>query len=117
MQMLHIAIRGWTIIIVGMKTKNDIRDLRSLAKRLGYSERALVKLEQAAGRTRLACELEVMRAESGQTQSQVAARMGVTQSTVSRIESSPWQELRLGEIDAYLKAVRRPWKDIHPLLG
>jgi len=40
--------------------------------------------------------------------------MGVNQSTVSRIESSHWQELRLGEIDAYLKAVRRPWSDNPP---
>lgn len=100
-----------------MKTKTPTRDLKSLARRLGYAAGEMAKLEQSAARTRLAFALEVMRAESGQTQAQVAARMGVTQSTVSRLESSDWRELRLGEIDAYLKAVGRPWTDLHPLLG
>jgi len=35
----------------------------------------------------------------------VARRMGVTQSTVSRLESDRWQDLRLGELDAYLRAI------------
>jgi hypothetical protein len=29
----------------------------------------------------------------------------VTQSTVSRLESDRWQDLRLGELDAYLRAI------------
>jgi DNA-binding Xre family transcriptional regulator len=117
MQILHIATSGWSGTIKGMKTKTHTRDLKSLARRLGYSPAEMAKLAQSEARTRLSSALEVMRVESGQTQSQVAERMGVNQSTVSRIESSHWQELRLGEIDAYLKAVRRPWTDIHPLLG
>ena len=36
----------------------------------------------------------------------VAKRMGVTQSTVSRLEDSRWQDMKLGELDDYLKAMK-----------
>lgn len=61
-------------------------------------------LERQANRT-LAAELEWLRCSAQLTQAEVARRMGVSQSTVSRIQSSNHHELRLGEILGFLRAV------------
>lgn len=61
-------------------------------------------LERRANRT-LAAELEWLRCSAQLTQAEVARRMGVSQSTVSRIQSSDHDELRIGEILGFLKAV------------
>jgi transcriptional regulator with XRE-family HTH domain len=62
-------------------------------------------LQQKVADTDFTAMLEARRQAAGLTQAEVARRMGVTQSTVSRLESDRWQDLRLGELDAYLRAV------------
>ena len=66
---------------------------------------SLAKLRAKADETDLTAMLEARRQAAGLTQAEVARRMGVTQSTVSRLESDRWQDIRLGELDAYLRAV------------
>ena len=81
------------------------RDVFSLAASLGYTPKAVAALRQKAADTDFTAKLEVRRHSAGLTQAEVARRMGVTQSTVSRLESDRWQDLRLGELDAYLRAI------------
>ena len=53
----------------------------------------------------VAAELEWLRCSARLTQAEVARRMGVSQSTVSRVQATPVAELRLGEILSFLRAV------------
>ena len=55
--------------------------------------------DRAAGRRALVAELTGARLESGLSQTEVAARMGTSQSAVARLES--------GELDARLSTVER----------
>lgn len=81
------------------------RDVFSLAAALGYAPREVRRLRARVADTELTAMLEARRQAAGLTQAEVARRMGVTQSTVSRLESDRWQDLRLGELDAYLRAL------------
>ena len=83
------------------------RDVFALAVDLGYSPKSVAGLRRKAAETDFTAMLEARRQAAGLTQSEVAKRMGVTQSTVSRLESDRWQDLRLGELDAYLRACGR----------
>ena len=74
-----------------------------LAKELlGYSKLAAKELQVQHDDTLLGAHLERLRCEAGLTQAEVAKRMGVTQSTVSRLEGSRWQDMKLGELEGYL---------------
>ena len=81
------------------------RDVFTLAASLGYAPKAVAALRQDVAATDFTAMLEARRQAAGLTQAEVARRMGVTQSTVSRLESDRWQDLRLGELDSYLRAV------------
>jgi predicted XRE-type DNA-binding protein len=91
-----------------MKTKvmqeRTYPDVFALAADLGYSPKSVAGLRRKAAATDFTAMLEARRQAAGLTQSEVAKRMVVTQSTVSRLESDRWQDLRLGELDAYLRA-------------
>ncbi|MEY4034623.1 MAG: Helix-turn-helix domain [Verrucomicrobiota bacterium] len=91
-----------------MKTKvapkRTYPDVFTLVVDLGYSSKSVAGLRRKAAETDFTAMLEARRQAAGLTQAQIAKRMGVTQSTVSRLESDRWQDLRLGELDAYLRA-------------
>ncbi len=109
MQILHIAttgLSGSNQVMATRTTKSRThRDVFTLAARLGYAPKAVAALQQKVADTDFTAMLEARRQAAGLTQAEVARRMGVTQSTVSRLESDRWQDLRLGELDAYLRAV------------
>jgi len=79
-------------------------DVFTLVADLGYSHKSVAGLRRRAAETDFTAMLEARRQAGGLTQAQIAKRMGVAQSTVSRLESDRWQDLRLGELDAYLRA-------------
>ena len=109
MQILHIATIGLSGSNQDMATRTTKsrthRDVFTLAASLGYAPKAVAALRQKVADTDFTAMLEARRQAAGLTQAEVARRMGVTQSTVSRLESDRWQDLRLGELDAYLRAV------------
>jgi DNA-binding transcriptional regulator YiaG len=109
MQILHIATIGLGGSNQDMATRTTKsrthRDVFTLAASLGYAPKAVASLQQKVADTDFTAMLEARRQAAGLTQAEVARRMGVTQSTVSRLESDRWQDLRLGELDAYLRAV------------
>ena len=109
MQILHIATIGFSGSNQDMATRTTksrtYRDVFTLAASLGYAPKAVASLRQKVADTDFTAMLEARRQAAGLTQAEVARRMGVTQSTVSRLESDRWQDLRLGELDAYLRAV------------
>jgi len=109
MQILHIATIGLSGSNQDMATRTTKsrthRDVFTLAASLGYAPKAVAALQQKVADTDFTAMLEARRQAAGLTQAEVARRMGVTQSTVSRLESDRWQDLRLGELDAYLRAV------------
>jgi DNA-binding XRE family transcriptional regulator len=109
MQILHIAMDGSSGSNQDMATRTtksrQHRDVFTLAASLGYAPKAVAGLRQKVADTDFTAQLEARRQSAGLTQAEVARRMGVTQSTVSRLESDRWQDLRLGEIDAYLRAI------------
>lgn len=109
MQILHIATIGFSGSNQDMATRTTKsrthRNVFTLAASLGYAPKAVAALQQKVADTDFTAMLEARRQAAGLTQAEVARRMGVTQSTVSRLESDRWQDLRLGELDAYLRAV------------
>ena len=109
MHILHIATTGLSGSNQDMATRTTKsrthRDVFTLAASLGYAPKAVAALQQKVADTDFTAMLEARRQAAGLTQAEVARRMGVTQSTVSRLESDRWQDLRLGELDAYLRAV------------
>jgi transcriptional regulator with XRE-family HTH domain len=62
--------------------------------------------EMAARRRRLAAELLARRRELGLSQTEVAARMGTSQSAVARVESGA-TDVRLTTLERYAAAVGR----------
>jgi predicted transcriptional regulator len=60
--------------------------------------------EMAVQRHRLAAELEARRLDLGLTQTQVAARMGTSQSAVARLESGD-ADIRLSTLERYAAAL------------
>jgi len=58
----------------------------------------------AVQRHRLAAELEARRLDLGLTQTQVAARMGTSQSAVARLESGD-ADIRLSTLERYAAAL------------
>jgi len=87
--------------------------------RAGASPAERRRAAERQGELALASELEWLRCSAGLTQAEVARRMGVSQSTVSRIQATPQAELRLGEILAFLRAVgvRRTTLELRSLDG
>ncbi len=62
--------------------------------------------EVAASRKALAGELVILRQQAGLSQTEVAARMGTSQSAVARLEAGQG-DLRLSSLERYAKALGR----------
>jgi len=77
----------------------------AILARAGASAAERRKAAERQGDLAVAAELEWLRCSAGLTQAEVARRMGVSQSTVSRLQATPHGELRLGEILGFLRAV------------
>ncbi len=67
--------------------------------------------EMAARRRRLASELIARRIKQGLSQTEVAARMGTSQSAVARLESGA-SDVRLSTLERYAEAIdqRLAWR-------
>jgi len=73
--------------------------------RVGATPAERRRAAERQGELALAAELEWLRCSAGLTQAEVARRMGVSQSTVSRLQATPQADLRLGEVAGFLRAV------------
>ena len=66
----------------------------------------LVKeVEENISKTKLVSALEEIRVRKGMTQKDVAAKMGISVSKVSRFEASEDADLRIGDVKAYMQAI------------
>lgn len=77
----------------------------AILARAGASPADRRRAAERQGDLAVAAELEWLRCSARLTQAEVARRMGVSQSTVSRVQATPIAELRLGEILSFLRAV------------
>ena len=67
---------------------------------------AIVKdVEENISKTRFVSALEAIRTRKGMTQKDVATKMGISVSKVSRFEASADDDLRIGDVKAYLQAI------------
>ena len=75
---------------------NDlVKDTPTLAKKMHDSRKS----------NRLICDLIRLRAASGLTQTAMAEKMGCGQSRISKLEHGTDEDITLGELDAYLRAL------------
>jgi transcriptional regulator with XRE-family HTH domain len=72
----------------------------------GMPKDIIEKVDKLRKDSRIALQLALLRQESGLTQEEMAARMGVTQSAISKLESGTDDELKLHEIAEYAKATK-----------
>jgi hypothetical protein len=79
-----------------------VPDDGSLPRRPGFREMALHRM--AAGRRRLVGELAAQRQAAGLSQTQVAARMGTSQSAVARLEAGA-ADARASTLERYAAAI------------
>lgn len=87
-----------------MKTQS-YESVSDLLKGIGADPELVKEVNNSIEETSIARGLIVLRHRAKLTQAHVAQAMGVKQSTISKIERSLDDELRMGEIKNYLKAV------------
>lgn len=87
------------------KTRRRYHSIDAVLARAGIPATERRRAAERQSDLCLAADLEWLRCAAGLTQAEVARRMGVSQSTVSRIQSSPQAELRFGEVLGFLRAV------------
>ena len=68
-------------------------------------ESILQDMEKHRSATRLVALLENERVRKKMTQKDIAERMGVSVSTISRLEDTPDDDLKLGDMKAYMEAL------------
>ena len=89
---------------VKMKTKNKNTAASVLAD-ICDDQTLAAEVERELRETRFATMMVENRVKKGLTQKDIADRMGVSPSTVSRLENSRDAELQYGEVESYLKAL------------
>ena len=62
-------------------------------------------VEENISKTKFVSSLEEIRVRKGMTQKDVATKMGISVSKVSRFEASADDDLRIGDVKAYLQAI------------
>lgn len=65
------------------------------------------KVVAAEGETRVVLQLAKLRQCSGITQEEMAKHLGVSQSAISKLETGPDNDVKLGEIRAYVAATQQ----------
>jgi predicted DNA-binding protein (UPF0251 family) len=86
-------------------TRRRYHSVDAILARAGASPTDRRRAAERQGDLAVAAELEWLRCAARLTQGEVARRMGVSQSTVSRLQATPAADLRLGEILSFLRAV------------
>jgi transcriptional regulator with XRE-family HTH domain len=76
-----------------------------LAVELTGDESILQDVERHEKATRIVSLLENERVRQKLTQKEIAQRMGVSESTISRFEDTPDEDLRLGDVKSYMRAL------------
>lgn len=87
------------------RTRRRYHSIDAVLARAGIPAAERRRAAERQSALSVAADLEWLRCAAGLTQAEVARRMGVSQSTVSRIQASPQGDLRLGDILAFLRAV------------
>lgn len=87
-----------------MKTKSKNTAVSVLAD-ICDDQTLSAEVERELRETRFATMMVENRVRKGLTQKDIADRMGVSSSTVSRLENSRDAELQYGEVESYLKAL------------
>lgn len=90
-----------TLLEAGKPTGRRYDSIKSLMRGEGVPEAIQKKaIEHAQGRT-VGLHLAKMRARAGLTQKDIAARLGVTQGAISKLEAAPDGEITLKDIEQY----------------
>ena len=88
-------------------TKPTGRRFASVAELMrieGVSSEVQTKFQEIANETRIVCQLTKLRHMAGLTQEDMAHRLGVSQSAVSKLESGRDEDLTIGHIREYAQS-------------
>lgn len=91
--------------ITTKKLYNNVADMvRDLSEDKAQGERTAKKIEERT----IINFLMALRAASGLSQSEIAAKMGCTQSKISKLEGGKDEELSIGDFHGYADALGLP---------
>ena len=85
-------------------TGRSYATVEALLRGEGVPEEVQAKVNELGSETRLVHQLSLLRHKAGITQEEMAKRLGVTQSAISKLESGLDEDLRLGDIREYSRA-------------
>ena len=87
---------------IGDQGRNDLAEVPALPLLPGFREMALRRM--SAERRRLVADLTAQRRSAGLSQTEVAARMGTSQSAVARLETGD-ADVRVSTLERYAAAI------------
>lgn len=82
-----------------------VEKLSELAEGLGFDKAGIDRIEKAVRSRSLSCSLATLRASSGMTQGEMARRLKRSQSSISKLESTPDDLMRIADIRQYAEAL------------
>ncbi len=82
-----------------------VEKLSELAEGLGFDKAGIDRIEKAVQSRSFSCSLAALRAGSGMTQGEMAKRLKRSQSSVSKLESTPDDLMRIADIRQYVEAL------------
>jgi transcriptional regulator with XRE-family HTH domain len=86
-----------------IRTTGRYSSVRELMDKENVSHEVRSKVAQLEGETRLTHALACMRIDAGLSQQQMAEKMNVSQSAISKLESQPDEDLKVSEIRDYCR--------------